>query len=103
MWGCRRAESKSESKGGDHLGGRYYKGGPRDDAKQEAVPQIEVCDIVIVGENAEVSAPLELKIKFDLDRGLGFDRRALGRQVASRLLRQEAHHDSGRDGSGRLL
>lgn len=65
MWGGKESKSEGKSSGEDLVGGDS-KGGR--DAKQEAVPQVEVRDIAIVGANAEISAPLELKIKFDLDR-----------------------------------
>jgi len=66
MWGGKTSESKSEGKHSDDLGGSDCKGGR--DAKQEPVPQVDIRDIVIVGSSAEITAPLELKIKFDLDR-----------------------------------
>lgn len=66
MWGGKVAESKSDSSTGDsvHRSTDYKDSG---DCKHD-FPKIEIKAIEIVGDNTEITAPLELKIKFDIDR-----------------------------------
>jgi len=67
MWGGKSAESKSEGKHSDDFRGRDSKDS-KSSQQQDSVPKVEVRDIIIGGEKDEISAPLSVKIKFDVDR-----------------------------------